>query len=111
MLFGVVIIRQRVPGSEGFNFNFIKSSWDIVKTDVISMVKDFWEHETLPNGLNVAFISLIPKVDHACELKDFKPISLVGYLYKIIAKILARRLKLVMSSLVSECQSSFIHGR
>ena len=62
-------------------------------------------------SLNASFISLIPKVLGAVELKDFHPISLVGGIYKIIAKVLANRLKIVLNKVISESQSSFIKGR
>ena len=44
-------------------------------------------------------------------IKDYRPISLIGLHYKIIAKILANRLASVVSSLVSKEQSAFIAGR
>ena len=43
-------------------------------------------------SLNASFLALIPKKVDAVEIKDFRPISLVGVIYKIIAKVLANRL-------------------
>ena len=54
---------------------------------------------------------LIPKVDNAEEIKDFQPISVLGCLYKVIAKILTRRIKLVMLELIGEAQSAFVQNR
>jgi hypothetical protein len=62
-------------------------------------------------SLNASFISLIPKVPGAVELKDFRPISLVRGIYKIIAKVLANRLKIVLDKIISKSQSAFIKGR
>ena len=45
------------------------------------------------------------------ELKDFKPISLIRGLYKLLAKVLANRLKMVVGKVVLEFQHAFIHGR
>ena len=45
------------------------------------------------------------------DIKDFKPISLVGSLYKLLAKVLANRLKKVMSSLVNLAQNAFVERR
>ena len=56
-------------------------------------------------------MALIPKIDNLVEVKDFRPISMVGCLYKLIAKILAGRLKLVMGHIVGESQSNFISDR
>lgn len=43
---------------------------------------------------NASFIALIPKKKGAMELRDYKPINLIGSIYKIAAKILAERLKM-----------------
>jgi len=45
------------------------------------------------------------------RLNDFRPISLVGCLYKVLAKVLANRLRSVGGSVVSESQSAFIKGK
>nr|GEV41184.1 RNA-directed DNA polymerase, eukaryota, reverse transcriptase zinc-binding domain protein [Tanacetum cinerariifolium] len=60
---------------------------------------------------NSSFITLILKIPGAKMVKDFRPISLIGSLYKIIAKLLANRLVTVMSGLVNEVQSAFIANR
>ncbi|GJY59350.1 RNA-directed DNA polymerase, eukaryota, reverse transcriptase zinc-binding domain protein [Tanacetum coccineum] len=57
---------------------------------------------------NSSFIALILKTRDANMVKDFRPISLIGSMYKIIAKILANRLFLVLGNLVNEVQSAFI---
>ena len=62
-------------------------------------------------SLNASFISLILKIPGAVELKDFRPINLVGGIYKIIAKVLANRLKTVLNKVISKSQNAFIKGR
>ena len=54
---------------------------------------------------------LIPKKKGASDMQDFRPISLVGRLYKIIAKVLANRLKRVMGKVVLNSQNAFVGGR
>ena len=61
--------------------------------------------------VNTTWITLVPKKTDAKELGDFRPIGMVGCLYKIISKTLSRRLKKVMSFLVGENQTTFIAGR
>jgi hypothetical protein len=55
-------------------------------------------------------VSLIPKKAGA-DIKDFRPISLIGGMYKIISKVLANRLKSVLGKVVSHSQTAFIKGR
>ena len=57
------------------------------------------------DNLNATFLLLIPKKLNAEEVKDFRPISLVDGVYKIIAKVLANRLRVVLSDIIwdSKC--------
>lgn len=62
-------------------------------------------------GLNAAFIALIPKSNHPASASDYQPISLIGSVYKLIAKVLTGRLQKVMPYLLSETQFTFTKGR
>ena len=61
--------------------------------------------------MNATFISLIPKKSNAAEVRDFRPISLIGGVYKIIAKVLANRLKMVLGDIVHESRNAFVKGK
>ena len=98
-------------GLDGVNFGFIKDFWLDLKDDVMRFVSKFHRNGKLAKGINSTFIVLIPKVDNPQRLNDFRPISLVGSMYKIIAKLLANRLRLVISSVVFETQSAFVKNR
>jgi hypothetical protein len=56
-------------------------------------------------------VVLIPKKAEAIEIKDFRPISLMGSMYKIISKVLANRMKGVLGGLLYQSQNAFIQGR
>jgi hypothetical protein len=55
-------------------------------------------------------VTLIPKKQNAVDIRDFRPISLIGSVYKILAKVLANRLRRVLDGLVSESQNAFVGG-
>ncbi|GJS77092.1 putative RNA-directed DNA polymerase, eukaryota, reverse transcriptase zinc-binding domain protein [Tanacetum coccineum] len=80
--------------------------WEAVKA-----VRWFWENERISRGCNPSFVVLILKIIDPISLGDFWPISLLGCYYKIIAKILAERLKKVIDKLIEEVQSAFIKDR
>lgn len=61
--------------------------------------------------VNSSFMTLTPKVVHPLKLEEYRPIYLVGCLYKIISKSLASRLENVLGGLVSHCQTAFVPGR
>ena len=71
----------------------------------------FYEHGMFSHRLNTTFIALIPKKPGSVDIKDFRPISLVTGLYKIVAKVLANRLKLVLGKVVATPQNAFVQGR
>lgn len=98
-------------GPDGFTFKFIKNYWDTIGKDFISMVKRFEVDGHIPKGCNSSFISLVPKIQDPICIKDYRPISLIGCQYKVIAKILANRLGQVVHSVVSEVQTAYIKGR
>ena len=72
---------------------------------------EFHRNGRLAKGINSTFIALIPKIDSPQRLSDFRPILLVGSLYKILSKVLANRLRSVMDFVISDSQSAFIKGR
>jgi len=70
-------------------------------------------HDTgvVPKGCNTSIIALVPKVKDPVTLDQYRPISLVGAIYKIISKVLAGRIRNVISSVIDDCQSTFFKER
>ncbi|GKU92859.1 hypothetical protein SLEP1_g6527 [Rubroshorea leprosula] len=102
---------SKAPVPNGFNFGFLKAMWEIVKDDVVKFIEDFHTSGRLVKGSNASFIVLIPKKENPVRIEDYRPISLIRCMYKIIAKLLANKMKKVMEGLISEQQSAFIQGR
>lgn len=102
----------KAPGPDGFNFNFLKANWDLIKKDVFAAVHQFESSGTFGAWCNPSFISVIPKVKDPLLLSDFRSISLIGCFYKIVAKVLAERLKFVLKDvLVKSKLPSFRDGK
>ena len=102
---------DKCPGPDGFNFNFIKAFWKILRPEFRRFVDEFHCHGSFPRGSNASFMALIPKSNHPQSLNDYRPISLIGCMYKVISKLLANRLRTVISGIVDERQSAFIKDR
>jgi hypothetical protein len=85
---------SKSPGSDGFNLSFIKEFWELMKHDVRIMFDQFHGNACLPRGLLSYFLTLIPKVKSPQTLGDYRPISLLGCLYKMVAN----------SSCISACK-------
>ena len=74
-------------------------------------VLDFLHSGHMVPAINYTHIVLIPKVKKPEKVADFRPISLCNVIYKIISKVLANRLKLILPQLISSTQSAFVPGR
>jgi len=109
------IIKQcdgdKAPGPDGYTMSFFKVCWATLKDDLMQTIQNFHQNEMIEKSFNVTFRALIPKKYGAEELMDFRPISLIGGVYKIIAKLLTERMKTVMGELVDEHQMAFLKGR
>ncbi|KAE8661369.1 putative ATP binding protein [Hibiscus syriacus] len=102
---------NKAPGPDGLNLGFFKKFWTIMKDDVMLSFIDFFVGKEWDSEVNHSFISLIPKKANPEGLEDFRTISLVGGLYKILSKVLARRLSLCINDIMSPSQFAFIPGR
>jgi hypothetical protein len=103
--------RDKAPGPNGFTLAFFQDCWDVIKTDLMGVFQDFYTHRKFVESINATFIALILKKPGAVDLKDFRPISLVSSVYKIIAKKLANRLRKVVEKIISNSQNAFVKGR
>nr|GEW17708.1 RNA-directed DNA polymerase, eukaryota [Tanacetum cinerariifolium] len=99
---------DKSPSPDGYTFGFYRRFWNLIEIDVYDAVKYFFTYRVISKGCNSSFIALIPKIPDANTVKDFRPISLIGSLYKIVAKILVNRLVGVLGDVVNEVQSAFI---
>ncbi|KAJ0546635.1 putative RNA-directed DNA polymerase [Helianthus annuus] len=102
---------DKAPGPDGINFKFIRKCWEFLQADFVAVFEDFKTNGTISMGCTSSFIALIPKCRDPDGLGDYRPISLVGCINKVVSKVLANRLKLVIDNLVSEEQTAFIAGR
>ena len=102
---------DKAPGPDGFTMAFFHHCWSVVEKDVMDVFDFFHRHSMFERSLNALFLTLIPKKCNAVNIKDFRPIGLVGSVYKLLSKVLANRLRAVLDKLISETQNSFVHGR
>jgi hypothetical protein len=103
---------DKAPGPDGFTGSFFKRCWETIKGDVMAVVHLFGNlHAENFHWLNSANIALLPKKEGAEEISDYRPISLIHAIAKILSKTLANRLGPLMDELVSNAQSAFIKKR
>ncbi|RVW98717.1 Transposon TX1 uncharacterized 149 kDa protein [Vitis vinifera] len=102
---------DKALGLDGFSVLFWQCCWDFVKEVILEMFKEFHDQNMFLKSINNTFLVLIPKKGGPGDLGDFRPISLLGGLYKLLAKVLANRLKKVIDKVVSHDQNAFVTGR
>ena len=71
----------------------------------------FHRHSRFERSTSASFLTLIPKKCNAINIKDFHPINLMSSMYKLLSKVLANRLRVVLDKLISETQNAFVGGR
>ncbi|XP_058775701.1 uncharacterized protein LOC131649975 [Vicia villosa] len=82
---------RKSPGPDDFSLDFFKRFWFLIKEDLMKLCNDFYSKVTLVKAITSSFLTLIPKNKNPQDLFEYRPICLVGSIYKILEKILAER--------------------
>jgi hypothetical protein len=93
---------EKAPGPDGYIGGFFKVCWDIVKVDVVNAIKEIFALRLGSwNLLNSTNVVLIKKKEGAATIGDYRPISIMRSIAKVLAKIMANRLASHLDRLVS----------
>jgi hypothetical protein len=103
--------KKEALGPDGWTTEFFLFFFDLVGSDLLEMVEDSRRKGQLCGGINSTFLALIPKVNKPVSFDDYRPISLCNLIYKVISKILANRIKPILSKCLSSEQLGFLKGR
>lgn len=101
----------KAPRYDGYNLRLLLKMWDIIGGGVLGFVKSFFQNDTFPTSINTTWVTKIPKKESVDSVEDFRPISMVSCVYKIVSKVLTRMLKYVMGLINFENHYGFIAGR
>lgn len=82
-----------------------------MKGDIIQAFDRFYHGSLDLREINRANIIMIPKIDSPSNTRDFRPISIINLVPKLISKLLAIRLSKVLPGLISVKQTAFMQGR
>ncbi|CAA6672065.1 unnamed protein product [Spirodela intermedia] len=93
--------KNRAHGPDDFSTDFYSRCWDIVGTDLLHVIKEFFPYKVFPRSWKATFIARIPKVVNPTFFKDFRPISLCNVCYKVVSKIITARLSVFLDRLIS----------
>ncbi|KAL0337647.1 UNVERIFIED_CONTAM: hypothetical protein Scaly_2039800 [Sesamum calycinum] len=100
-----------LSGPDGMLSFFNQEYWHIVGPEVTSFVLEFLNHRISDAKFNYTYVVLIPKCPKPETMSHFRPISLCTITHKIASKVLANRMKPLLSSIISESRFAFVPGR
>ena len=103
--------KEKAPGPDGFNMVFFQACWSFLKEDLLKVFNEFYYNGKINTSMNSTFITLVPKKNRSIKVRDFRPISLVSSVYKVISKVLSLRLGEILGDTISENQNAFVGGR
>ena len=103
--------RDKALGPDDFTIAVFQNYWDVIKEDLVRLFAEFHRSGIINQSTNASFIVLLPKKSLTKDISDFRPISLITSLYKIIAKVLSGRLRGVLHETIDSSQGAFVQGR
>ena len=103
--------KEQALGPDGFTIAVYQECWDVIKEDLMRVFLEFHTNGIINQSTNATFIALVPKKSQTFKISDFRPISLVTSLYKIIVKVLSKRLRKVLHETIFGSQGAFVEGR
>ena len=103
--------RDKASGLDDFTIAVFQDCWDVIKEDLVRVFAEFHNSGIINQNTNASFIVLLPKKSQSKKISDFKPISLITCLYKVIAKVLSGRLRGLLHETIHSTQGAFVQGR
>lgn len=102
---------DKALGPDRFTIHFYKACWHLIKSKLYKMIGWFMKKAKIGGGTNSTYLALIPKDTNPESFARFRPISLCNTSYKILAKLLANRIKPLLNRLISSPQGGFVEDR
>jgi hypothetical protein len=103
--------KDKSPGPDGWTQELFQHFFEIMGLDMLNAVEESRLTGKIPGALNATFFTLIPKSSKPVNFNDFRPIALCNFMYKVISKTIANRLKDTLAKCISFEQFGFLKDR
>lgn len=101
----------KAPGPDGITASLIQQNWTAFGPVVNREVLNFFQTGVLAESTGNTHLVLIPKVKAPTMVSEFRPISICNFMYKVISKIIAKRMQPWMNGIIAHNQTAFVPGR
>ena len=102
---------NKAPGPDGFPAEFYQHFWEVIKSDLLELFSCLHAGQLKLYRLNFGKIVLLPKIQEAERIQQYRPICLLNVSFKIFTKVATIRLHLVADHVVKPIQTAFMQGR
>jgi hypothetical protein len=102
--------RGKAPRSDGFTTYFFDYFWPMIREEFCAPMEESRTSNQVTSSLNATFLTLIPKKECVTNPKQFRSIALSNFIYKIITKVIALKLKPILPYIISKEQSGYVEG-
>jgi hypothetical protein len=102
---------KKAPGPNGFPIEFFQNFWNTIKQDLMEMFHDLHKGDIPLFSLNFGVITLIPKVNEANQIQQYRPICLLNVSFKLFTKVATLHVNSVANHIISPSKTSFMQGR
>ena len=101
----------KAPGADTIPAEFYQELWDDIEFDIFNFVAEAINQAYITDELNTSKIALLPKSADRLRVQNFRPISLLNTLYKVVAKVYANRMKPLLHHWILPSQTGFVPNR
>ncbi|CAA7017582.1 unnamed protein product [Microthlaspi erraticum] len=102
---------NKSSGPDGLTSGFYKAAWNVLGNEVTSSIAHFFSSSFMPASTNFTIFTLVPKFPGASKISDYRPISCLNTLYKVVSRLLVSRLKPILPDLIVPNQTAFVKDR
>ncbi|CAI7873075.1 unnamed protein product [Closterium sp. NIES-54] len=105
------LANDKSPGWDGLPKELFQQHWELLREPMMKMIGEFTATGKLPDAANEAVTILLYKKGAETDIKNYRPITLISGVYKLLAKVVATRMKAVLGQVISKEQHGFLPGR
>ncbi|CAI5474392.1 unnamed protein product [Closterium sp. Yama58-4] len=105
------IAKDKAPGSDGLPKELFERHWDLLKKDFMGFIRNFESTAALSVEVQEAVTVLLHKKGPKELKQNYRPITLLTSSYKVVARLLANRMRSVLDRVISKEQCGFLPGR